>query len=381
MLTILSRPTIKTFYAIKRGAFEASAALPTYRNMKLEDYIELHFEKRVFPLERKYTNDLQELSKSPFFTSKRELHFPSTFGWSEFRSLYSFLVYRDFDPTLASIHGESLSKHYKPGLPVILPPKGSSLQYLSTSIAAAQLGSTLNFKPLTTHALHRLNNLGWTTDNPIEALGRIYHGPSSPDSDLRGWVKSWLPLKTPISPDAAHAKSYPTNLAILKSHPNYKNEFALLREKEKDKKKELNSDIEAVEKQVAEAAAKAASEAAIKDAAVKEAVAKEAASKSANTSCFSSISGESCIPWNPQLSYHHDPAHSTMDPYLNNGTKPAPRPSTATPFTPDPMNGYPSWPSSGSYGRPPQGSDGRSYPYDHYQDYPEDSRQGWGGHL
>ena len=289
-LTSLSRSDSKRLYAIKLEDPDASAAPSSFNKLKPEDYIELHFEKRIFPLKKEYTNDLQDLSKSPFFTNKRELHFPSTFSWSEFRSLYSFLVYKDFDPRLSTIHSSPLSKDYKPGPPVILTKKDGSQEYLSTSVAAAQLGSTLSFKPLITHAIYRLNNLGWTTNNPVKALAQIYHGSSSPNSDLRGWVKAWLAVKIPTSPDAAYAKSYATNLAVLKNHPNYKNEFALIREKEKDKKKELNTDIEAVEKQLTEAAAKAATEVAVKDAALKEAAEKEKETKeaAANKGCCSS---------------------------------------------------------------------------------------------
>lgn len=369
-LTFLSRPDSKRFYAIERGDSEASTAPSKYQRMKVEDYIELHFEKRIYPLERKYTNDLLELSKSSYFTNKRELHFPSTFGWSEFRSLYHFLVYRDFEPTLASIQAESVSKDYKPGLPVILTRKDSSQQYLSTSIAAALLGSRLTFTPLTTHAIHRLKNLGWTTNNPIKALAQIYHGPDPPTSDLRGWVKSWLAVKIPTSPDAAYAKAYSTNLAVLKNHPEWKTEFAALREKEKDKKKELNSDIEAAEKQIIEAAAKAASEAA----------SKEAASKAANASGPSHTSGQSCHPWDPQNRCQHTPFYSPMDPHQNPSMNPTPRPSPAAPFMPDPITGYPSWPSTGSYGCTPQGGNNQACSGGRCQGYPQDARQGRGWH-
>ncbi len=354
--------------------------------MKLEDYVELHFEHRVFPLQRKYTHDIQELSTSPHFTNKRELHFPSNFGWSEFRSLYHFLVYRDFEPMLAITQADPLSKDYKPGPPVIVLRKDGSLQYLSTSIAAAQLGSELDFKPLVTHAIHRLNNLGWTTNNPIKALTQIYHGSKSPISDLRGWVKSWLAVKIPTSPDAAFAKSYPTNLAVLKNHPDWKAEFATLREKEKDKKKELNADIETVEKQISEAAAKAAKEAATKEAAAKEAAAKEAASKAANASCPPYTP---CPPWDPQHRCHHTPIYSPTDPYRNPSMNPTPKPSTSTPFVPDPITGYPNWPSPGSHGFSPQGANAQAcscghcqvYPQDARQGYTPDARQGWGWHA
>ena len=351
-LIILSSSDGKKFHIIKQGDSEASAAPSTYNNLKLDDYIELHFDKRIFPLQRKYTNDLQDLSKSPFFTNERELHFPSTFGWPEFRSLYSFLVYKEFDPTLASIHADSLSKDYKPSPPVILPKKNGSAQYLSTSIAAAQLGATLSFKPLITHTLHRLNNLGWTTNNPVDALGKIYHGSSSPNSDLRAWVKTWLAIKVPTSPDAAYAKSYPTNLAVLKNHTNWKNEFALLREKEKDKKKELNADIEAVEKQVAEAATKAASEAAVKDAAIKDAKIKEDAKKEAAGKSGTGGCGrhEHALPyphWDPRHNWNCDPVHPPTDPCLNPG------------MNHSLMNGYPNWPFSGNYGNSLHGANTR----------------------
>ena len=337
-LTIPFSSDTKKFYIIKQGDSEASAAPSTYYDLKPDDYIELHFDKRIFPLQRTYTNDLQGLSKSPFFTNKRELHFPSTFGWPEFRSLYSFLVYKDFDPTLASIHADSLSKKHKPGPPIVLPKKDGSAQYLSTSIAAAQLGTTLSFKPLTTHALHRLNNLGWTTNNPVDALEKIYHGSSTPNSDLRAWVKTWLAVKVPTSADAAYAKSYPTNLAVLKNHTNWKNEFALLREKEKDKKKEMNTDVEAVEKQIAEAATKAASEAAVQDAAVKDAKAKEDAKKEAAGKSGTGGCGPHghVLPyphWDPRHNWNYDPVHPGINP--------------------NPINGYPNWPFPGVYGNPP----------------------------
>ena len=247
------------------------------------------------------------------------------------------------------MHSDSQSNDYKPGPPVILTKMDNSQQYLSTSIAAAQLGSTLGFKPLTTHAIHRLSNLGWTTNNPVKALAQIYHGPCSPNSDLRGWVKSWLAVKLPTSPDAAYAKSYPTNLAVLKTHPNYKNEFAVLREKEKDKKKELNSDIEAVEKQLAEAAVKAATEAAVKYAVAKEAAEKEEKAKeaAANTGCCSGHThGES---WDAPYRWAHDHGFP--------GVKPPP----ASPYS--------GWP----YGVPPQGGNATSCLCGHCQGYPKGS--------
>ncbi len=369
-LTIFLRSDARKFYAIERGESEPSSAPSKYQKMKLEDYIELHFDKRIYPLERKYTNDLLELSKSGHFTNKRELHFPSTFGWSEFRSLYHFLVYRDFEPTLASVQADSLSKDYKPGLPIILTRKDSSQQYLSTSIAAALLGSTLKFTPLTTHAIYRLKTLGWTTNNPIKALAQIYHGSDSPNSDLRGWVKSWLAVRLPTSPDAAYAKAYLTNLAVLKSHPEWKKEFAALQEKEKDKKKELNSDIEAAEKQIVEAAAKATSEAA----------SKEAASKAANANCSSQASGQPCHPWDPQHRCQQTPLHSPMDPHRNPSMNTIPRPSAAAPFAPDPITGYPSWPSTGSYGCTSPRGNNQACSCGRCQGYPQDTRKGWGWH-
>ena len=345
-LIYLLRSDTKKYFIIQKGESEASAAPSAFYKLKLEDYIELHFEKRIFPLERKYTSDLPELTKSPFFTNKRELHFPSTFSWSEFRSLYSFLVYKEFDPRLSSIHSESSSKDYKPGLPVILTKKDGSEQYLSTSIAAAQLGSTLSFKPLTTHAIHRLNNLGWTTNNPVKALAQIYHDSSSPNSDLRAWVKTWLALKTPSVPDAIYAKSFPTNLAVLKNHAKFKNEFALLREKEKDKKKELNSDIEAVEKQLTEAAAKAAIEAAVKDGAVKEAAEKEKKAKGGADKtgpCSTHAHGES---WDAPYRWQHDPSYHGMGP---------------------PANRYQGWPNR----IPPDGDTAGKCSCSHCQGYPQ----------
>ena len=348
-LTVLISSDAKIFSAIRRDESEASAAPTKFYNMKLEDYIELHYEKRILPLERSYINNLQDLSKSPFFTNKRELHFPdSIFAWPEFRSLYHFLVYPDFEPTLASIHANTLSKEYKAGPPVILPRKDGKQQYLSTSIAAAQLGSELKFKPLTTQAIHRLNNLGWTTNNPIKALTQIYHGSFSPNSDLRSWVKTWLAVKTPASSsDAAYAKTYPTNLALLQNHPDYKGEFAALKEKEKDKKKEFNADVEAAEKSITEAAVKAATEAAVKAAA-------DTAAKAASNASYPAHTPHS---WDPQHQYYHGTStYSGMNPNPNATSKPA----GGGPFVPDPMTGHPGYGTyaNGNYGTLANGGTG-----------------------
>lgn len=245
-----SSPPSKSFFFIKENGIEDLPQLRSKFGSSPDKYIELHFEDKVYPLQRERLCDLPALSKSPFLTNKRVLNFPSTFARTDFRTLYLFLLFKRFDPTLkpSLVHSSILISEKGP--PVILPYVKESAQYLTGSITAVQLAATLNFPSLGTHAITYLQNLPYTENDPTAALAQIYYpeNASPPAPELRAWVRSWLAHRLSDIVKTLYSNAYDTNLAVIQHHPDLKEKYASLQQKSKGK--ELATDIETVEKEL-----------------------------------------------------------------------------------------------------------------------------------
>lgn len=208
-----------------------------------EFYIELHFKSSVFPLARGLiAPHLPGLAQSPCFTDERILTLPT---WSDLRDLvllYAFLC----TPSNSSLATRSDPAQF----PIIgtYNPKSSAM--VKSHVSVYHLALAMEFIPLVIHAVDMLKSLRCTHENPIAVLENIYHPPGfiPQISMLRDWTKSWLALRIPHDEGwEDYAAEYPTNLSVVKDHPDWKTAYVTLREKGTV----LVTDLDAVEAEIA----------------------------------------------------------------------------------------------------------------------------------
>ena len=248
------RPISQYLHLIKP---EGSDPVPRLRRDYLQpgsSYIELIFDNRAFPLSKERIRGIPTLQRLLSTSGTGRIPIPST-SYDEFRGLYSFLQRGDYAPSLDLLNSMGSVPSGATGPPCILQPRTGTPPFLLTDIRVYRLAREISFQELRIHALSRLNRQWCTHNDPIEALEEIYHklGPKHRDKDLRDWVKAWLMVEIPKR-DVEYAKLYPTNLAVLQKSHDWKDRYQRLRERGG----ELITDVDAVEREMAEKAAAAA---------------------------------------------------------------------------------------------------------------------------
>lgn len=212
-----------------------------------ESYIELHFESYVFPLARDLiATHLPGLAQSPYFTDKRILALPTWSGLHDLVLLYAFLC--------TPYNSSPATRSDPTQFPIIgtYNPKSSAM--VKSHVSVYHLALALEFIPLVIHAVDVLQSLRCTHENPIAVLESIYHPPQflPQISMLRDWTKSWLALRIPHDEGwEDYAAEYPTNLSVVKDHPDWKTAYVKLREKGTV----LVTDLDAVEAKIAKSQA------------------------------------------------------------------------------------------------------------------------------
>ena len=110
-------------------------------------------------------------------------------------------------------------------------------------VRAYRVGSTLDIPELQQHALDRLMSWGVTSENPVQVLEYLYHGPQStkkgdkgkekemkrdglvePDEPIRSWCRVWLATKE----QHQHGRA---NLEVIKDPSRWGADYRRLREK------------------------------------------------------------------------------------------------------------------------------------------------------
>lgn len=179
----------------------------------------------------------EALWQSPFFVDG-DLVLPSDLSWTDFGIIHQFLFSKDYPPSVsATLRGtaaasqatSSLASRRVNGPPYMLPPSSGAPPFVLRSVQAYNLGNFLNFEPLASHALQRLDSLPFTFENPTVVLENIYqpHSETAPSDEIRRWVRSWLsrPFLTLFG---AHAETYKTNLGVLEQHADCAGHFMQL---------------------------------------------------------------------------------------------------------------------------------------------------------
>ena len=239
-------PTEPKFYFIEPST---STILPPQARSQYplpsESYIELHFGSHAFPLPRdRIAPHLAGLAKSPRFTNDRILLLPAWSDSTDLVILYAFLLCTP--PTSSPIPRANL------GLPVIGTHDPESNPAVKSYISVFQLALALEFMPLAVYAFNALHSLRYTHENPIAVLERIYHRHKSltPIPGLRIWTKHWLAHRIPADDGwEDYAARYPTNLSVIKEHPDWSSAYVALRERGTG----LVTDLDAAEAEIASA--------------------------------------------------------------------------------------------------------------------------------
>ena len=210
-------------------------------------FIELHFNKRAYPINRQFLEAFPAIKKSKLFEN-RIVSIPESCG-NTFDHLHAFLTPKDYTPSLGDLYAaqpETLDKLTGP--PCILSRDELWPAYIVTDIMVYRMAKEIGFAELREHVLERLNKQTYTRDNPLEVLEEVYHKLDAKhrDKDIREWIKAWLMTAIPSSL-GDYAKRFPTNLAIIQSHEDWKDKYIKFREQGT----ELITDIDAVEKDLA----------------------------------------------------------------------------------------------------------------------------------
>lgn len=239
------QPSEPDFYFIDPATSIVSSPMPRSQYpLAPESYIELRFGSHAFPLERDHiAPHLPWLAKSPCFFNKRILVLPP---WSDSTNvviLHTFLHYTPYSSSTAT-----------PSDPVQFPIIGTyklnSSATVKSQISVYYLALALQCIPLASYAIDTLKTLRYTHENPIAVLESIYHPPESVPQipGFRDWTKSWLALRIPHADGwEDYAAKYPTNLSVVKDHPDWQAAYVTLREKGTV----LVTDLDAVEAEIA----------------------------------------------------------------------------------------------------------------------------------
>lgn len=244
------RPSDPYFYFIDLATKTMLPALPRSQYpFPPESYIELHFGPHAYPLSRDdIAPHLPRLEKSPCFTNKRILVLPAWSDWTEFVIFYAFLCKQSSSsPAKSSDRSE---------LPIIGSHDPKFIAVVKSYVSVLHLARVLKFHPLIIYAFNALYSLRYTHENPIAVLESIYHPPESIPQvlELREWTKEWLALPIPYANGwEDYAAKYPTNLSVVKDHPDWKSAYVALREKGTV----LVTDLDAVEAKIAKQQASA----------------------------------------------------------------------------------------------------------------------------
>lgn len=239
------RPSEPDFYFIDTATSTVSSPVPRSQYaLAPESYIELHFGSHAFPLERdRIAPHLPWLAKSPCFINKRILVLPPWSDSTDVVILYTFLNCTPYSSSTAT-------RSDPVQFPVIGTYKPNSTATVKSQISLYYLALALDCTPLASYAIDTLNTLRCTHENPIAVLESIYHPPESVPQipGFRDWTKSWLALRIPhVEGWEDYAAKYPTNLSVVKDHPDWQAAYVTLREKGTV----LVTDLDAVEAEIA----------------------------------------------------------------------------------------------------------------------------------
>ena len=206
----------------------------------VDSYFELRFQEEVYHVRNSQTSYIGTLSKSPYF-EEGVLTIPANFNRDDFEIFTQFLLAKNHTPGLTLTLQKTatntqamslLASQAKCGPPYILIPNLVSPPFLLNTVAAYNLAKCLGFEPMVMNALHRLDSLPFTLEDPILVLEHIYIPQSlvTPGSDIRDWVVRWLSVQL-LNTFGEHATTYMTNLGVLERHPDCASRFRRLKEK------------------------------------------------------------------------------------------------------------------------------------------------------
>ncbi|KAF2489737.1 hypothetical protein BU16DRAFT_597226 [Lophium mytilinum] len=168
------------------------------------------------------------------FEKARWLEIPDETSLESFKTLYEFLLRGRFSPDQPSDHEHG--NHHTPSPPLIRSPSATADPYLTTSIKALKLATSLKFPQLEAHALHRLNALPHTHEDPFTLLSEIYTDSPDPLPALRAWARAFLLRRAPDHPVMAYldlatdAGAAPANLELLERDRGLRERFDYLLE-------------------------------------------------------------------------------------------------------------------------------------------------------
>lgn len=243
------RPSEPMFYFIDPDKWTFLPPQPRSQfPLPTESYVELHFGSRVFPLARdRIAPHLPSLAQSSCFMNNRILVLPAWSDSTDLVILYIFLL-RTASSSLATTRPDPAQ------FPVIGAHMPQYSAVVKAHVSVLHLALRLEFKPLALYAFDVLHSLRSMHENPIAVLDRIYHPPEPIPQipGLREWTKTWLALRIPHDDGwNEYAARYPTNLDVIKEHPDWKAAYVTLREKGTV----LVTDLDAVEAELAKSPA------------------------------------------------------------------------------------------------------------------------------
>lgn len=242
------RPSEQNIYYIDLATSTISNPLPrTHYHLPPESYIELCFGSQTFPLPRdRIAPHLPGLAKSPYFTNKHILCLPSWSNQTDLVILYGFLL---GSPSSSSPATNS-DPAQLPVFPIINTYDPESTAMVKAFVSVFHIAVALEFRPLACYAIDTLHSLPYMRENPIAVLESIYHPPESLPQvpELQNWAKKWLAHRIPHADGwEDYAAMYPTNLSVVKEHPNWKQAYVTLRQRGTA----LVTDIDEVEAEIA----------------------------------------------------------------------------------------------------------------------------------
>ncbi|KAL8828217.1 MAG: hypothetical protein Q9170_006696 [Blastenia crenularia] len=199
-----------------------------------EAYVFLSFDNRCYPVLRRSVKDLAALASSPYFKDRCWLQLPQGTSEANFLTLYFFLVWSKYAPSLKNLNGSSTTLDTSGrGPPKIQPYDAGSPTPVVSLIAAFEFGKLLQYAPFCNFIMDGLRSLSASAENPIAVLERIYGNrrPEDksaastpfefPDPQLRDWARSWLTVKLSDANIIQLGARYRTNLDLVRFHPDW----------------------------------------------------------------------------------------------------------------------------------------------------------------
>ncbi|KAF2809222.1 uncharacterized protein BDZ99DRAFT_572009 [Mytilinidion resinicola] len=196
-----------------------------------QEYVELIYAEKCVYIPATSISTYPSLAGK--FEKARWLEIPDDTSLESFKTLYEFLLRGRFSPDQPPDHDSAYHHSHSP--PLIRSPIATAEPYLTTSIKALKLAAALKFTELESHALHRLNALSHTHEDPLAILSEIYTDSPDPHPDLRAWARAFLLRREPEHPvmaylDLATDAGPPANLEVLERDRGMQEKFEHLLE-------------------------------------------------------------------------------------------------------------------------------------------------------